>query len=175
MMSVRREINLSPIFEALEQPLGLVDDPERRAEMKRIADAGRIYQERAIYDLLSEVVTAFNEAGSGARVRLEYESGGVHLAVEAESDDEAVPVLPMSGEMERVTVRLPAGLKAMIDEAASLRGLSVNSWYVRALARAAMRQLHGELPGQPRGSHRGGWGRRGRLAVDDAGGGPPST
>src|SRR4051794_28335826 len=47
------DINLDPVFEALERPLALIDSPERRDEMQRFAAASRGYQERAIFDLLS--------------------------------------------------------------------------------------------------------------------------
>ena len=48
------------------------------------------------------------------------------------------PALP-ADEVElsaRVTLRLPEGLKARIEEVAGREGMSVNAWLVRALARA---------------------------------------
>jgi hypothetical protein len=46
---------------------------------------------------------------------------------------------PAADEVElsaRITLRLPDGLKARIEDAAGREGLSVNAWLVRALGRA---------------------------------------
>src|SRR3972149_1147150 len=40
------------------------------------------------------------------------------------------------GLTARISLRLPEGLKALIDEAATREGLSVNAWLVRTLTRA---------------------------------------
>jgi HicB family len=41
-----------------------------------------------------------------------------------------------SDDMTRITLRLPGPLKARVDAEAAAAGLSVNSWLVRAIARA---------------------------------------
>jgi hypothetical protein len=173
------DINLDPVFEALVRPLALIDSPERRDEMQRFAAASRGYQERAIFDLLSSVTGAINDANTGARVTLEYRNGGLGLAVEAEREDAPAEAdaeelaSRMGGELERLSLRLPSQIKKEIDSAADQQGVSVNSWCVRALARVAFGQTQGRR-GDPRGrtggddrSGRGPWrGGRSRIIID---------
>jgi hypothetical protein len=55
-------------------------------------------------------------------------------------DEAAAPAAAGSADdalSARITLRLPEGLKATIELAASREGVSVNTWLVRALARAA--------------------------------------
>ena len=72
-------------------------------------------------------------------------AGAVEPAAPAEGED---------GGTARVNFRLPAHLKARIEEAAGREGLSVNAWLVRAAALA----LETGEPGRPAGRirHRGG-------------------
>lgn len=54
-------------------------------------------------------------------------------------EDEAEPAAQPSGEealVARISLRLPEGLKVAVEAAATREGVSVNSWLVRALARA---------------------------------------
>jgi len=145
----QREIELKSVFEALERPLGLIDNAERRADMQRYVEAARIHLERAIFDVLSDVTSAVNDAGAGARARLEYQGGKLFLVVEAvqeaESGPEAEPLFSVEGDVEKVTIRLPGELKELISQAANLRGMSVNTWYVRELARTISRQVRDQV------------------------------
>src|SRR5581483_10321759 len=134
---------------ALERPLALVDSPERRSDMQRFVEAARVHLERAIFDLLSEVTTAVNEAGAGARARLEYQGGKLFLVVQAAAEEDngagQEPLFSVEGDMEKVTIRIPSELKELISQAANLRGMSVNNWYVRELGRTIYRQVRDQL------------------------------
>jgi predicted HicB family RNase H-like nuclease len=145
----QREIDLAPVFAALERPLALVDSPERRSDMQRFVEAARVHLERAIFDLLSEVTTAVNEAGAGARARLEYQAGKLFLVVQAVTEEDngagQEPLFSVEGDMEKVTIRIPSELKELISQAANLRGMSVNNWYVRELGRTISRQVRDQL------------------------------
>jgi hypothetical protein len=67
----------------------------------------------------------------------------------------APPAPPDSGDLARITLRLPEPLKAQVEQAAAAEGISVNAWLVRAIAGA----VAGSGPVQP--SHgRGSLGRR---------------
>ncbi len=48
----------------------------------------------------------------------------------------SAPLPPDSGDLARVTLRLPEVLKERVEQAASGEGLSVNSWLVRAITTA---------------------------------------
>jgi predicted HicB family RNase H-like nuclease len=160
------EINLGPVLEALERPLNLIDSPERRADIQRYLEAGRIHLERGMVDVLSAAVGIVNDAGAGARARLEYQAGKLYLVVESAEEAEPSdpePIFEIDGEMEKVTIRLPAELKELISEAANLRGVSINSWYIRELARTVSRQVREQVKEERRESRREQRGqRRGR-------------
>jgi uncharacterized protein (DUF1778 family) len=47
--------------------------------------------------------------------------------------------------MEKVTIRIPSELKDLISQAANLRGISVNNWYVRELGRTISRQVREQV------------------------------
>ena len=148
MMQSRSQftVDLDPVLDALHGPLALIDDQERREDMRRFVDAARVHQERALFDLISDVVAGINEASGEARVRLEYQSGHLHIAVDSNTvpeDDAADPMTRMDGDLEKVTIRLPRPLKEHIDRAADERGVSLNSWYVRALAGAVFHHMRG--------------------------------
>ena len=133
------QIDFGHVFEALERPLALIDDPERRGVFQRYVDSARVHLERAIFDLLSSAVEAVNEAGGNVRTRLEYQAGGLHLVVEPVAEEAAAEqdhVFNIDDEVEKVTIRIPGELKELISQAANLRGVSINSWYIRELARA---------------------------------------
>jgi hypothetical protein len=153
----QREIDLSRVFEALERPLGLIDNPERRADIQRYLESAKIHLERAMFDVLSDAVGLVNEAGVGTSARLEYQAGKLFLVVERATEaeeTEAEPLFDIEGDMEKVTIRLPAELKELISQAANLRGLSVNAWYVRELARTISRQVRDEVRQQQRDARR---------------------
>src|SRR5436305_6861841 len=46
------------------------------------------------------------------------------------------PPLPDSGDLARITLRLPEPLKAQVERLAAAEGISVNAWLVRAIASA---------------------------------------
>ena len=163
----QREIDLKGVFEALERPLGLVDNAERRADMQRYVEAARIHLERSIFDVLSDVTAAVNDAGAGAHARLEYQGGRLFLVVEgapeAEPATDTEPLFSVEGDVEKVTIRLPAELKELISQAANARGTSVNTWYVRELARTISRQVRDQVRDEQRQARRES--RRGRSGL----------
>ncbi len=157
------ELDLSSAQRALERPLALVDSPERRADMQRFVEAAGVHLERAIQDLLSVVVDAVNEARGNVTASLQYSAAALRLVVEASADAESAgdgnetdpPIFTSDGDMEKVTIRIPAELKDLITQAASLRGLSVNSWYVRELARNVTRATREQFREEHRHGPRG--------------------
>ena len=166
--SQRKTIDMNTVFDALEQPLGLIDNPDRRAETERYLEMARIHLERAIFDLLSGALEAVNDAAGNLQTHLEYQDGGLNLVVdpadadEEEGEGEVEQLFSIDGDVEKVTIRLPSELKDLVGEAANLRGVSVNSWYIRELAAAvrnatarAGRDAPHDATQEPRGSGRG--------------------
>ena len=61
-------INIDEVFDSLKQPLALIEDSQRRDEMQRFIETARVHQERAVFDLISDIVARVNEA-SGETTR----------------------------------------------------------------------------------------------------------
>jgi hypothetical protein len=158
----RTRLDLSGLLAGLEQPLQLIDSPQRRQELQAYVGAARPHVERAAFDLLSQAVAAFNDANRETQARLEYDAAGLHLAVEAAGG--AAPEASFSdSDPERVTLRLPKDLKELIDSLASRHGMSANNWYVRELSRIIGRQAGESIREEMRAGRRGYRGRSSRL------------
>jgi hypothetical protein len=154
----RIPIDASGLAEALKTALPFIENPEKRADFERYITSSQVFLERALHDLLAALVLQINEA-RGPGLRLEYAAGGLEVVLEPHAPEpEPEPSFgpDIEGDFEKVTIRLPSELKDLISQAANLRGLSQNSWYLRELARALARQAPAppEPPAPP--------GRRGR-------------
>ncbi len=133
------EFTTESIFEALKSILGIVDNEERRSQLESYIEAARLPLERSVSDLLSQFTEAVNvEVATHYEVTLGYRPGVLDLEVrtrEPGEPPEEVWTLA-EGEVEKITLRIPAELKDLATEAAAKAGLSVNAWFVRVLARA---------------------------------------
>ena len=151
------EFTTESIFQALKSPLAVVDSPERRTQLEDYVDAARLPLERSVFDLLSNFAEAVDsEVSSHYQVTLSYRPGVLDLQVRA-SEPAEQPEETWSlaeGEVEKITLRIPAELKDLASEAAAKSGLSVNSWFVRVLARALRRAEEPEERHRRRGRRR---------------------
>jgi hypothetical protein len=160
------EFTTESIFEALKSPLGIVDNEERRSQLEGYIEAARLPLERSVSDLLSQFSEAVNgEVSAHYEVTLGYRPGVLDLEVRAREPSEPPEEVwsLAEGEVEKITLRIPAELKDLATEAAAKASLSVNAWFVRVLARA-LRSAEGlEPPAMERHSrreHRHSHGRR---------------
>jgi hypothetical protein len=165
------DIDLQPLIDALAGPLALIDSPERRADIQRFLEMGRVHLERALIDLLSRLVGLIGDAG-GPPARVEWRAGRPVLvistapaAASTAEEEEPEELFTVEGDMEKVTIRIPAELKDLISQAASLRGLSVNSWYVRELARSISRGVREQVREDMRSRRREARQRRGGSSL----------
>jgi hypothetical protein len=171
MNQARRSIAVDTrtLTDSLKAALPLIDNPERRADIERYLTSTELLLERGLHNLLAGIVQQINEAG-GPQLRLDYSGDGLAISVEPvlspPSEPEPSFAADIEGDFEKVTIRLPSELKDLIGQAAQLRGLSQNSWYLRELARAIARQAPAppEGPPPPSGARRG---RRLRGYVGD--------
>ena len=132
------ELKIDSIIDALKSPLGVIDNPERRGQIEDYIEAARLPLERAVFDLLSQLAESVNdEVSAHYRVTLSYRSGVLDLAVQAaEADEPEDAAWSMAeGEIEKITLRIPAELKELAAEAASQASLSANSWFIKTLSR----------------------------------------
>jgi len=148
-------IDTGPIFEAFESTLELVDDAERE-RMQRILHASRDSVQRAVLDLLRSVADEVNVTANGiVEANLSYGPDGTEFKVAAASpasEDAAIEFEFDTGEIERLTLRLPSELKELAAFAAERHGVSLNTWLTRLVSREAVR---------PEDADRGRRGRRG--------------
>jgi hypothetical protein len=161
------EFTTDAIFEALKGHLGVIDNPERREQVERYIDSAQVLLERSVFDLLSRFAETVNgEVAAHYQVSLSYRPGVLDLDVRQTSPgEERAEVWSLAeGEVEKITLRIPAELKELATEAAAKAGLSVNAWFVRVLARALRSAEAPEPPdSMRRGPHRPGRpGRPGR-------------
>jgi hypothetical protein len=158
------ELRTQPVLDALRRPLALVEDDARRRQLDAYADSATIHVERAVHDLMSQLVQAVDErVGEHYRVRLAYRPGGLALEVEEKvrGGEEEERWTSLEGDVEKITIRIPAELKELATEAAARGGTSANTWFVKALARAIRNiEAQQEPPERERGRHRGGSGSR---------------
>jgi predicted HicB family RNase H-like nuclease len=171
----RTVIDLLPLLAGLEQPLQLIGDPQAREQFQAYVNAARPQVERAAFDILSQVVNAFNDANPEQRARLEYADGSLHVSLEPARDTGPEPSFN-DDELEKVTLRLPKELKELIDMAAGRHGISANNWYVRELSRTIARTVHDSVregmdemrrEGRRRGFYRGRGGSLRGFVGDD--------
>ena len=154
------ELRNEPVFDALKQPLALIDNDERRRAIETYVEAARTPLERAMYDLMSQMAVAIEEqVQEHYKIRLTYTPGGLAVEVEAKTPapGEEQAWSTSEGDVEKITIRIPAELKDLAQQAASRAGTSANTWFVKALARAVRNievQSAPPATGRPR---RSGW------------------
>jgi hypothetical protein len=135
------DLRTEPIFDALKQPLALIESDDRRRAIETYVETARTPLERAVFDLMSQMAAAIDETvAPHYAVRLTYQPGGLAVEVDEKpgaGDDEARwSASPAEGDVEKITIRIPAELKDLAQQAASRAGTSANTWFVKALARA---------------------------------------
>ncbi len=151
-------IEVGSVFEAFDAALLLIQDEDERERFERVVAASGDSVRNAVHDIVRHVVDEVNDAADGAIVvSLAYGADGLDLAVdtptpEESSDDERVVAFTFDdGEVERLTLRLPAELKEMAARHADSSGVSLNTWLTRLVSHEAGRRERGE---QRRGRRR---------------------
>jgi hypothetical protein len=144
------ELRTEPVFDALKQPLALIESEDRRRQVETYIEASRVPVERAVHDLMSQLVQHIDEQiGEHYRVRLSYHPGGLGLEIEEKvQDGEEARWTALEGDVEKITIRIPAELKDLATQAAARAGTSANSWFIKALARAT-RSMDAQNPSPP--------------------------
>ncbi|HET8681598.1 MAG TPA: toxin-antitoxin system HicB family antitoxin [Micromonosporaceae bacterium] len=117
------------IAQAAELLTGSLDASVRLSLMEALADAAA--------ELTTKLATASVEVRLRGR-----EAELVVTEVKPAGPAPPPPTAADSGELARVTLRLPESLKEAVERAAAGEGISVNSWLVRAIAAAAMPGSH---------------------------------
>ncbi|MDI3403767.1 hypothetical protein [Streptomyces cavernicola] len=171
-------MDLTPYVDHLRQELAVAAEAggeESRALAERLSapleSAARLTLLEALSAAMAEVTQDLAPGSVDVRLRGRDPEFVVTAPPAPESYGEeaeapapaAAPPAPVDGEdggTSRINFRLPAHLKARVEEAAGREGLSVNAWLVRAVATAADGNTAVRSPARGRGrGHQGftGW------------------
>lgn len=147
-------MDLAPYLDTLRRDLAATAAPGG-PDVTRAADllAGsldasvRLCLLEVLSDAAAEVTTKLGS--TSVEVRLHGREADL-VVTEVEQPRAATPAPPpavadASGDIARLTLRLPEALKDSVEQAAGAQGISVNAWLVRAIASA----VHGERQPPP--------------------------
>ena len=142
-------MQLGPHFDALVADLQTIagaGDEAVAAAAERLSHALRSSLGLRLLDVLSEAALELSGQLSSGHVEVRL-AGQDPSLVYVEDAAEAAPPADDDALVARITLRLPESLKATVELAASREGVSVNTWLVRALARAVTTQTRRVGPG----------------------------
>jgi HicB family len=89
---------------------------------------------RRLLEALGEAALELNHQLDSGRVEVRFAGSDPELVYVP--DEDAAPAEADEAFTARITLRLPESLKARLDAAASVHGVSVNTWLVQVLARS---------------------------------------
>jgi hypothetical protein len=124
-----------------------IGDPEARAVAERLSGALDAAARLTVLGVLSDVASEITREIAPGSVDVVLRGRDPHLVVSRpaepapaavpsaapEPQDDATSASPTSS---RTTLRLPDRLKARAEQAAAAEGVSVNTWFVRAISAA---------------------------------------
>jgi hypothetical protein len=153
-------MDLTPYLEAFRRDLA-ASAAAGGAEVTRAAEllagsldaSARLCLMEALSDAAAEVTTKLGSAS--VEVRLRGREADLVVTEMAEPLEPAPatatsPVPPdASGDVARITLRLPEPLKELVERAAAGEGISVNAWLVRAIASAVSGRPVPPVPPNP--------------------------
>ncbi len=142
-------MDLSPYLESLRRDLTAAAAPggqqaAQTAELLAGAldSAARLCLIEVLADATAEITTKLD--GPTVEVRLRGREADLVVA-HPETSAPVPPPVAESGDLARLTLRLPEQLKEAVERAAGAEGISVNAWLVRAASMA----LHGPPKSPP--------------------------
>lgn len=147
-------MDLTPYLDNLRRDLAAAAAPGG-PEIIRAADllagsldsSARLSLLEALSDAAAEITTKLGSATVEVRMRGREADLVVNEISEPEAPPPAAPPVSDSGDVARITLRLPEPLKEAVERAASAEGISVNAWLVRAVTAA----VHGGFTPPPSG------------------------
>jgi hypothetical protein len=131
-------MNLTLVIDSLRNELTAVaelGDERVGAVAQRLSDTLGSSLRLRLLDVLSQAALELSSKLPSGHVEVRL-AGQEPELVYVESDGDEEPGAPEELSA-RITLRLPDSLKASVEAAAAREGVSVNTWLVRALARAA--------------------------------------
>src|SRR5438552_978828 len=137
-------MDLTPYLDALRRDLAATAAPGG-PELSRAAEllagsldaSARLCLMEALSDAAAEITAKLGTAS--VEVRLRGRDADLVVGEIAVTEPVAPPPATPpadSGDLARITLRLPESLKEQVERSATAEGISVNSWLVRAIAAA---------------------------------------
>ena len=131
-------MDVSPHIEALQAEVAevaAVGDEATAQAARRLSAALRSAIGVRLLDVLSQAAVELSGQLPSGHVEVRLAGQNAELVYVEEQAAEPAP-LDQDGGTARMTLRLPESLKSEIEAAAARERVSVNTWLVRALARA---------------------------------------
>ena len=123
------------------QAAGSLGDENVARAAERLSEAIKGSARLRLLDLLSEATLEVSDQLPSGHIEIRL-VGQEPSIVYVEERETAEPAAADDGMTARISLRLPESLKVAIEVAATKDGLSVNTWLVRELKRAAHRSAH---------------------------------
>ncbi|MPZ25184.1 MAG: toxin-antitoxin system HicB family antitoxin [Micromonosporaceae bacterium] len=165
-------MDLTPYLDQLRRDLA-ASAAAGEAEVLRAADllagamdaSARLTLMEALADAAAEITAKLSAAS--VEVRLRGREADLVVAEITHPEPEPAPTATAptgvpegSGDVARITLRLPEGLKEAVERAAAGEGISVNAWLVRAIAGAVSGRAIPPPPPPPFPPGRASFGKR---------------
>lgn len=136
-------MDLAPYLETLRQDLAATaapGGPDVARAAGLLSGALDASVRLCLLEVLSDAADEITAKLSAATVEVRLRGGQADFVVtptDVETTPSVTPAEP-SGEVARITLRLPESLKDTAERAAAAEGVSVNTWLVRAVQAAAL-------------------------------------
>jgi hypothetical protein len=132
-------MQMAPHIAAIQADLAAaasLGDEATAETARRVADALGTSLQLRLLDLLGEAALDVNGQLPSGHVEVRLAGREPELVYVPEPDAAVEPQPAADDQSARITLRLPEALKAAVEAAADLEGVSTNTWIVRALSRA---------------------------------------
>jgi HicB-like protein involved in pilus formation len=130
------ETHIDGIRQDLQAAAAALGDEQVVDALRRLSDTVEPSLRLRVIDLLSEAALTLNGQLRDGHIEVRLAGRDPELVYVDDPEEPDEPPAPGDDLSARITLRLPEGLKAGIEIAASREGVSANAWIVRALARA---------------------------------------
>ena len=136
-------MDLTPYLETLRADLAAAAAPAgpetaRAAELlgHSLEASARLALLEALSDAAAEITTRLPDASVEVRLRGREADLVVNQYAPPAPAAPTAPPPPDSGDLTRLTLRMPESLKTHVEQTAAAEGISVNAWLVRAVTTA---------------------------------------
>ncbi len=119
------------------EAMASLGDPAVADAAQRLSQTLRASANLRLLDLLGEAALEVSGQLPSGHVEVRLAGQEPSLVFVEEEQSEPAPAAGEDSASARITLRLPEALKTSVEVAAAREGVSVNTWIVRALNRAA--------------------------------------